>query len=360
MKRKLENQLAGSRFLSNLYAIKKYIQLSADISLKKELESTLSDFVSGLTPAQSCRMKLILLYHRYYYQVSFYEYFLFHFDKLNHKGKKEFIGDLERKKICRQLIRTEDMNYVRNFFKNKYLTYERFHAFYHRKILFLDENTDLSELESFAATHDTALLKPANGSLGKHIQLIRMKEIENLSQWLIKIISEKKEAVLEECILQAEEMAVFHPSSVNTIRLGSYYDGKIVIPLFSCFRMGVGDAVVDNTGSGGIGAAVDVSNGIVITAGMNKKGKTYLCHPDTHQQIIGFCIPHWKELLAIVEQLAKAIPECPYIAWDFALTPEGWCMVEANGAGQFGNQYRENRGYRTMIETYFRPVDQKG
>jgi len=79
-----------------------------------------------------------------------------------------------------------------------------------------------------------------------------------------------------------------------------------------------------------------------------------LHHPDTGIQIIGAQIPKWEELLALVEELVKIIPEQKYVGWDLALTTNGWCMIEGNDRAMLtGVQMCEQRGIRQLINQTF-------
>ena len=55
-------------------------------------------------------------------------------------------------------------------------------------------------------------------------------------------------------------------------------------------------------------------------------------------------------MVAMVQELMDQLPGFGYIGWDLALTPEGWCVVEGNYAGQFTYQMMNNRGYRREFE----------
>ncbi len=350
----IKNLFPKSRILSGVYAVYQYLQHQAHPEKDACLDRIIQNFEPDLTKQERQKRKLSVLYHRYYYQVQYHEYFLFHFQNLNHKGKKEFIGEYERAKICHTLVNDENSE-KKQIFRNKYQTFQIFGKYYHREVLLLTPKTDDALFFSFVKRHEQAILKPFDGYSGKGISKICFSEIPDLRAYFSDLIK-KGNYVIEEIIQQAEEMAAFHPASVNTIRLATYYTGSEVIYLFCCLRMGAGQSVVDNAGSGGIGAAVDIQTGIVCTAGMNKNGETYLFHPDTNQKIIGFRVPDWENLLALAGEAAKIVPEIPYIAWDFAYMPGGWCMIEANNSGQFGNQYRENKGFRPLVEKYFHPA----
>lgn len=66
---------------------------------------------------------------------------------------------------------------------------------------------------------------------------------------------------------------------------------------------------------------------------MDYKGNEYIFHPDTNVRFIGFEIPMWDDLIALVKNVAIVIDGATMISWDFALGKEGWVLLEANDVG---------------------------
>jgi hypothetical protein len=144
-------------------------------------------------------------------------------------------------------------------------------------------------------------------------------------------------SVIEELIIQAKELAAFHPNSVNTIRMPvvKSKDSKTLTIFHPFFRMGRGHSIVDNGGAGGIFACVDVESGIINTEGVDEfSDNEYIFHPDTHYQIVGFKIPRWDEAIELAKE-ASCQTTNRYTGWDLALTEQGWVIVEGNECGQF-------------------------
>lgn len=160
--------------------------------------------------------------------------------------------------------------------------------------------------------------------------------------------------MLEEPIVQSQEMARFHPGSVNTIRLATaVLDDKAHL-LFGFMKLGHGDSVVDNGAAGGICSAIDLDTGMIVSVGMTESGKTYLSHPDSGLQIVGFHVPRWEEAKALALELAMVCPTQTYVGWDMALTDGGWVVVEGNRGGTFAiTQMLTHRGMREQLRPYF-------
>lgn len=163
--------------------------------------------------------------------------------------------------------------------------------------------------------------------------------------------------MLEELIEQSQELGKFHQNSVNTVRFATYAKNGKISNLFSIFRMGVGESVVDNASAGGIFAKIDIQTGIINSyAKTLKNANEYLRHPDTKICILGYQIPKWNELCEIAQEAAKAFQEYPYISFDFALTDEGWKMIEANARGgfdlyqMFGIEYGLSKKFKELLK----------
>lgn len=128
-------------------------------------------------------------------------------------------------------------------------------------------------------------------------------------------------------------------------RSHTYVRVEIVHPFL---RVGKGNAITDNAGSGGIICPVDVEDGTVIVTA-DEFGKTYNVHPDTNTHLIGFQIPRWDEAKQLVKEMALIVASNRYSSWDMALTSSGWELVEVNAKGQFLWQYATKQGFRDEI-----------
>ena len=56
-------------------------------------------------------------------------------------------------------------------------------------------------------------------------------------------------------------------------------------------------------------------------------------HPVTGTAFVGFQLPMWDEVLATVRSIARKaylLPQCHYLGWDVALTPDGPAVIEGN------------------------------
>ena len=211
---------------------------------------------------------------------------------------------------------------------DKWKTFQHFREFYHRELFCVPkESADMSGLSAFIERHPCFVVKPHGGRWGIGVHLFDAEAHSDPARYLVERYADG--FVAEEFIVQDEALGRFHPESVNTLRIHTYMGPDSIDIKWPCFRMGRGDSFVDNAGAGGIFGAIDVSTGVIIGVG-DESHHVYEKHPDTGVQILSFKIPHWEEACEMVRLMAKRIPECRFVAWDLALTQEGWVMVEGN------------------------------
>lgn len=106
--------------------------------------------------------------------------------------------------------------------------------------------------------------------------------------------------------------------------------------LSASVRVGGIGSTTDNFHSGGVGYPIDIQHGIVKGAGADMMGVRHVIHPGTDIVVVGFKIPRWNSLVEFVNRAAQKIPEARLIAWDVAITENGFDMVEGNYDGDPG------------------------
>ena len=268
------------------------------------------------------------------------------FDLLKKKDCQiaEYVPDLELLKI----FRAEENNILP---PNKYGRYLLFKEYYNRELLhicFNGEKTEQEQYQEFCKKHDTYIAKVIRGTKGHGIYRIDTSTTSDLST-LFEIVG--NECILEEVINQGIELARFHPESVNTIRFVTGMSPKGVFNnLFALLRVGRGESIVDNVGSGGLVAMIDLATGIVTTDALCGN-KYYAVHPDTKTQFKGYKIPSWEELCILAKNMHSAHMEQRLFGFDFAWTADGWDVVEVNPAPSFDSyQALTGRGIRPLLK----------
>lgn len=277
----------------------------------------------------------------------FEEYLNYHFKEKTDAQRREYLTDSVRNDLCKRINDEEKQALL----LNKYRAYLHFKEFYGREALLAGSGEDKTAFLDFAGRHGEAVAKPIDQCAGRGITHLCFSDKESWSRWYDEEVAAKgMPMVIEECIQQDEGMGAWHPSSVNTIRANTILkDGQF--SLFSAFmRTGRNNSFMDNCGQGGLLAAIDTDTGIVLTDGCNEKSERYPSHPDSLKRFQGAQIPQWDELKVFAEKLARHIHELTFVAWDLALTPKGWVMVEGNKGQFMVQQICLGRGIRKDFE----------
>lgn len=277
------------------------------------------------------------------YRFSAEEYFCYHFQDKSEDEIKTFISDLNRVDFCEKLNKATNLPY----FDDKMQSAKTFGRYYGRDVCGVKGYSDIDELKEFLKKHPRFMFKPLTGTCGQGISIMTIScdETETIERLVRENCSLGKDGfIVEELIVQTPEMAQFHPSSLNTIRVATikFDDGVEVVEAF--FRTGRGGNIVDNAGAGGVFGTIDIETGIIDAVG-DEYGNLYEVHPDSGLPIRGFTIPHWEEAKAMAIELADIVKGNRYAGWDLALTENGWIMIEGNARGQFVWQMPRQKGW---------------
>ena len=168
-------------------------------------------------------------------------------------------------------------------------------------------------------------MKPIGLSSGKGIHVYAGESVTEL-------ISHS--CMLEEFVNQSLIISKLNPSSVNTVRVYTILDSKGKPHILSAsLRVGGKKSEVDNFHAGGVGYPIDVESGVISSAGADIMGVRYLFHPGTEIKVVGFEIPRWNQFVKFIFKACLVIPEGRMIAWDVAITEDGFEMIEGNYAG---------------------------
>ena len=184
----------------------------------------------------------------------------------------------------------------------------------------------------FLKQHKKVILKPDLGSLGRGIEIIEYTN-EDAARKRFKEFSLDSPTICEEYIRQHPSLNEMNPFSVNTVRVVTILDNNNVEIIAAVLKTGGSvDKFVDNMHNGGIGAQVDIQTGIVTTHGRNYQFKSYVCHPISGMQFIGYCIPNWEKVTELAKEAHRRLPQCLIYGWDIAVTENGAEIIEANNA----------------------------
>lgn len=281
------------------------------------------------------------------YQALPYEYFLFNFRRRSDAGRWEFETDMDRigtlRRITGEKVFLEEIS-------DKYNFYLLSKSFFKRDAIKIDSTEQINSFVEFVKKLKKVFIKPLQGSQGKGAHIYNFVDEDSATTYCKELLKDGSSWMVEECIRQSATMGQWNETSVNTIRIPSFLrDGKFTV-IWTRMRMGKKGAVVDNAGSGGIVVNVDPQTGVITSDGIDEFHNHFEKHPGCGLTFKGWQVPRWKELLKIVEELHRTVfSKHIYIAWDFALTDDGWVVIEGNWGQLLGQQTASQVGVRKQF-----------
>ena len=282
-------------------------------------------------------------------QFTIKEFFLYGLRDMGFKEKREYLSDLERKSMLDKV----NNQAAEHELTNKGAFYLAAKQYFKRDACIINQKNDINIFVNFTSRHPTFIVKPIEGSTGKDASILTVGSPTEARVLFVKLASQDT-WIAEELIQQHPAMAEWNPSSVNTLRVPTIATENGIKILQPFFRTGRKGAVIDNAGQGGIFAVFDPETGVLITDGVDEMGGRYECHPDSGIKYKGWQIPHYQEMKDLTTEIIQMLPSKPrYIAFDFALTPDGWVLVEGNYNGQFVGQIAERKGVRREFIKYY-------
>ena len=188
-----------------------------------------------------------------------------------------------------------------------------------------------NELKEYLKGHSRLILKPSVGSSsGRGVKLF----IEENGDWFSKddrakltndlLMSYDKDFILQVAVNQHKDMAVFNPSSVNTLRLAVYRSWKDEEPhvVASIMRVGKNGQFVDNAHAGGMFVGVDVATGQVGHTLFDQygAGRTKWNGLDYSEERF---IPNWSDAKDFACEVARKITHHRLLAMDITINSDG-------------------------------------
>ncbi len=262
----------------------------------------------------------------YQYNISILEYFQFGFYNKAKEEKETWAGTgtmYEFQKIANPTNQ-------RNILDDKRLFYTNYKEF------FVHEMYTLEELQTNPGIIDTLLakekivLKEASGKCGAGVKICTTRDLTRES--LISLMEKGKFDILETYIKQHSKIEELSPSAVNTVRIFTQIRKDGQYEVLGCrMRISV-DCEVDNLAAGNLAAPIDekkgIINGVGVYSNITKNPETI--HPITRTSIVGFQIPYWDEILAMVKEASLKHPQNRSIGWDVVVTENGPGLIEGN------------------------------
>ena len=262
-----------------------------------------------------------IIYCKFKYHATYKEYLTYAFYNHKNRYRKNFLIEYH------QQTKFKKLNNGLKITRSKYGFFSLIPECFNREIIMTAISGE-DEFVYFAKKHGKIVVKPDVGSHGKDINIFLYTDDEQARKYYATF---SKDIVCEEYIQQHEKINEINPFSVNSIRIVSFLEqGEVKIvsaTLKTGSRPGV---IVDNMCSEGIGAQIDIPTGIINTHGFDYRGNTYVKHPISGVQFLGFAIPNWDKAIQQVKDAHKKLPQCGIFGWDIAITQTGIDIIEAN------------------------------
>lgn len=291
------------------------------------------------------RLLYDVIFSCFTYGASPDEYFLFDFERRNSSGRAAFVCDKERFDLERFLYDFSRYEEIRN----KYQAYCSYKEFYKRDCLLINKDTASADFEAFVSKHRVFVYKPTRAYCGIGVKKIDISDYPSVDA-LYKELTALGEGLADEMIHQVEETKRFNPSSVNSVRIVTFLDSKRDVSFIApFFRSGRSSSFVDNCGSGGFFAEIDIDTGIICTQAADESGHHSVVHPDSGVPFVGWQVPNWDELLSLSRRIAQKTEFARCLGLDFALTDKGWVVIEINAFPQFVSQIPSQKGLKAKL-----------
>ncbi len=263
-----------------------------------------------------------MLYCSVVYEIAFQDYQDWDFYDLKRAERRTYMSHPKSNHLALKLNQPE----FRGLFADKSRFNTHFADFLGREWIDVRE-VDAAAVEEFVTRHGAVMAKVPDSLGGIGIAKREASEISDYSSFRDELLA-GRQFLLEELIPQHEEMSRLCSTSVNTLRVISYFDGERVHILASVLKIGNGGAI-DNFSHGGMYTMLD-DDGVAQYAAFDGENRTFTVHPVTGTSIVGFQVPLFDEVLGFVDKIARVVPQIPYVGWDIAITPEGPVVIEGN------------------------------
>ena len=316
--------MAIKEYLSNLkkqfYSISLFYEIHVYFAERKRFFAEAKDRFAKEKPGHGSLKdyKSAFRKHRVTYSEYMYSY---EYWRLNEEQRDEFISTSEMQVIYRKLGEQE----VRDLFHDKVRFLTAFSPYVHRWWA-MAKSLSIDELKEKATQFDL-IAKPFDGTRGEGIFKIIGKQIVDWQQLYDRLT--KEDYLLEQCIAACDELAAFHPASLNTIRVVTISNGDRCEVFGALFRMGAHGSVIDNTHAGGVYAPINVETGTIDIPAIDAHNNHYDVHPDTGKPIKGFHVPEWERIVATCKEASRTIPNIHFAGWDLCVNQKGQVEISA-------------------------------
>lgn len=304
------------------------------------------------------------VYDYWVYGSNIREEFYYNFFNKKHDEKIGYITFRSRFLYIDYLNKKED----RWILDDKFALYEKIKTTFRREMIKISNQEDYPAFEEFILKNPLFVIKPidlgsASGVRKYDATGILPGDRRALFNALLTEAQGNKRneswgrgrpsMVLEELIVQDKELARFHPSSLQVLRITTINDGQGNISLFKPWmKVGAHNSFTAAAATDGCCVSIDEKQGVLSSDGYSEDCQMFANHPDTGVHFKGAPIPEWPKAIAMCTELAKLFPTLRYIGWDVAMNDKKeWCIVEANSQADFCIQMMIGKGIKREFES---------
>lgn len=283
--------------------------------------------VAKAVAAESGRPRIFILIDMAWcsvvYQAGYLDYQEFEFWSLKPRERRTWITSGNANSIVVKYNKRE----FREWFWDKPRFNERFREYLGREWLDLREST-AADLRAFLARNPVIMAKRIDGMSGAGVEKHEADSVTDVDAFRAELLA-NQQYLVETFLTQHPVMASLSPTSVNSLRMITFFDGTDVHVMEAVLRMGNG-ADVDNYGRGGMYTVIDEKTGIAHYGAFDKYANTFATHPISGTPIVGFQVPLYDQVLKTLDTVSRIVPQIPYVGWDVAIGEHGPVIIEGN------------------------------
>lgn len=259
------------------------------------------------------------------YGAGYVDYVEFEFNLLDRNNRKTYLTSELNNRIVKKYNAKSHMY----LFNDKINFNKLFKEYIKRDFISIRESdSSFEEFKCFCLEHKKIVAKVANGTHGVGIDLYEIDASTNLRH-LYNKLRLNEQFLIEEAVVQHKDLNKLYSESVNSLRVITFLtdDGEVEI-LRTVLKIGNREGI-DNCRNGGMYTFID-ENGKVILPAFDENNIIYEKHPKTGETIVGFVVPYYDKVKALVKAAGKVVPQIRYVGWDVAISEKGPLIIEGN------------------------------
>lgn len=312
------------------------------------------NYAANSTRKPKWLMHFDAFYSVFKYNISLLEYFQFRFFEKSHAERSKWAGTGFMYEYQRFMNPTDK----RQVLNDKTAFYKAYRPFFVHAV---GDIADLEESETLfqdlvANPSGKLVLKEAEGKCGLGVVILPLSQFTTKEE-LLNYMKREGFDLVEGFIQQHSALQALSPSAVNTVRIFTQLTPTNEVVFLGCrLRISV-DSPVDNMAAGNMAAPIDERTGIVSGPGVysDPSKQAEISHPITGVPIIGFQVPHWESIKAMVTTAALHRRENLSIGWDVVVTEQGPGLIEGNHDWcKLVLQLPDSTGRKALLENHWR------